>query len=347
MMKGMRGLRRICQRWLSREVRIEELTELQPQRQVINLPDHLVEEKRTEDGQLIHHRLMSDDQYMQAMGVNLPSSERRSAYYSVVRENRRYHVFNADRKPYGEIITRAAVLLTGKLKPTFTRNKLSVGDVVVIVNADKILMRGDKLKHHKVRYHTGSPGGLKTRFTKDLIYQKPESVFIQGVYGVLPKTQMRETYLRDLHVNTGPLPRGFPWLPGFTPTPHIDRNALVDLPLDSSKHKIVHATNNELPPELVGFEQESMSPEEIFGQDTSRKLPGHIQKQLQRYNAWVKRTRGQMKDWRARPPRTDRNQPFKDSFLYYYHSDKQMEKYPFLRDFFQDNKEIGEEGEKD
>ena len=222
-----------------------ELLELKEQKMSVNLPEHLMDEKKNEEGVLMHHRVMEDDMFLRAYGYNEPGVERRSASYTLVKDGKRYHVFNAERKLWGEVINRASVALIGKHKPTFRRNVPSEGDIVVVVNVDKILMKDKRLKTHGYHYHTGAPGGLKKRLTSHLMFHKPEALFIRAVFKQLPKTKLRYTYLKNLHVNAGPLPKEFSFLPGFTDAPHFDRSKILDFSIDPADTTLIHDATDE------------------------------------------------------------------------------------------------------
>ena len=105
---------------------------------------------------------------------------------------------------YGEIINRAAVYLRGKHKPTYRRFKAFQGDIVIVVNAEKLTMPGKRLKFQKVRYHSGHPGGLKTHDFTYLLKKKPEYVWYRGVYKCLPSNKLRFKTLNNLYVYEGP-----------------------------------------------------------------------------------------------------------------------------------------------
>lgn len=122
----------------------------------------------------------------------------------MVREGIVYHVFNAERMHYGEIIIRAAEYLRGKNKPTYTRRFAGQGDIVIVVNADRITMPGRRLKYKRMKYHTGHPGGLKSVAYTFLMRRKPEYVFYRGVYKQLPRNKLRFAILKNLYVYTGP-----------------------------------------------------------------------------------------------------------------------------------------------
>lgn len=115
-----------------------------------------------------------------------------------------YHVFNAATYEFNKLCKRAAFYLTGRHKPIFKPNKSDGGDMVIIANAENLRMYGDKLKYKKLRYHTGHPGGLKTKYFKEYVIKKPEFIFYYGVYKQLPKNQLRFRFMDNLFVYKGP-----------------------------------------------------------------------------------------------------------------------------------------------
>lgn len=146
----------------------------------------------------------------------MPSRELRSAYYALAHKGTVHHVFNAAVVEYAEVCKRAAALLTGRHKPTFRNNKAGQGDVVVVCNAGSLRMAGDKLKYEKLRYHTGRPGGLKTRYFRDYAIERPEFLFYYGVYRRLPRTQLRFRHMEQLFVYAGPCADYAPFLPNVS-----------------------------------------------------------------------------------------------------------------------------------
>lgn len=121
-----------------------------------------------------------------------------------MREGIVYHVFNAERMNYGEIIIRAAQYLRGKQRPTYTRRFAGQGDIVIVVNAEKLTMPGSRLRFKKMKYHTGHPGGLVSKAYTYLIHKKPEYIFFRGVYKQLPRNKLRFDILKNLYVYEGP-----------------------------------------------------------------------------------------------------------------------------------------------
>lgn len=116
---------------------------------------------------------------------------------------REWHVLDASDQTLGRLATQAAVYLRGKHKPTFAPH-LDVGDHVVIVNAEKVRVTGQKLKQKVYHRHSGYPGGLKSRTLEQQLAKFPERVLESAIRGMLPRTALGKAMLRKLHVYTGP-----------------------------------------------------------------------------------------------------------------------------------------------
>lgn len=116
---------------------------------------------------------------------------------------RRWWVIDAEGQVLGRLATQVAVLLRGKDKPTFTPS-MDVGDHVVIINAEKIKLTGEK-REQKVYYsHSRYPGGLKVTSAERLFETKPEEVVRRAVKGMLPKNKLGRAVLKKLKVYKGP-----------------------------------------------------------------------------------------------------------------------------------------------
>ena len=116
---------------------------------------------------------------------------------------RRWYVVDAEGETLGRLATRIADTLRGKQKPTYTPH-VDTGDFVVVVNAEKIAVTGDKL-HEKMYYrHSGYPGGLKKRTLNDMLERRPEEVIRLAVRGMLPKNRLARKQLTKLKVYAGP-----------------------------------------------------------------------------------------------------------------------------------------------
>jgi large subunit ribosomal protein L13 len=116
---------------------------------------------------------------------------------------RNWVLVDANGKTLGRLATQIADALRGKRKPTYTPH-VDVGDFVVVVNAEKIAVTGDKL-HKKMYYrHSGYPGGLKKRTLNDMLERRPEEVIRLAVKGMLPRNRLARKQLTKLKVYAGP-----------------------------------------------------------------------------------------------------------------------------------------------
>ena len=114
-----------------------------------------------------------------------------------------WHLVNAEGKTLGRLAARVAGVLRGKHRPTFTPN-VDMGDHVVIVNAEKIHLTGNKMRTKLYRHHTGYPGGLKTATAEHLFRKDPTQLLIQAIEGMLPKNPLGNGMAKKLRVYTGP-----------------------------------------------------------------------------------------------------------------------------------------------
>jgi len=116
---------------------------------------------------------------------------------------RNWVLIDANGKTLGRLATQIADMLRGKRKPTYTPH-IDVGDFVVVINAEKIAVTGDKL-HQKMYYrHSGYPGGLKKRTLNDMLERRPEEVIRLAVKGMLPRNRLARKQLTKLKVYAGP-----------------------------------------------------------------------------------------------------------------------------------------------
>ena len=115
---------------------------------------------------------------------------------------RKWVLIDAEGRPLGRLATEVVGLLRGKGKPTFTRH-LDVGDHVVVTNAAKVRITGNKLQQNKYYKHSGYPGGLHVRSMRELMETNPEDVVMRAVKGMLPPTVLGRAQLRRLRVYAG------------------------------------------------------------------------------------------------------------------------------------------------
>jgi len=115
---------------------------------------------------------------------------------------RAWYVIDATDVVLGRLAVAAANLLRGKHKPTFTPN-VDGGDFVIVINAEKVAMSGDKL-HKKLAYHhSGYPGGLRKRTIGELMEKHPDRVVEKAILGMLPKNKLGRQIKRKLRVYAG------------------------------------------------------------------------------------------------------------------------------------------------
>ena len=115
---------------------------------------------------------------------------------------REWHVINASDKILGRLATQVANLLMGKHKPIFCRN-LDTGDFVVIINADKVRVTGNKAKQKLYYRHSGYPGGLKSISLEKMMQTNPARVIEHAVKGMLPHNRLGAKMVKKLKVYTG------------------------------------------------------------------------------------------------------------------------------------------------
>ena len=102
----------------------------------------------------------------------------------------------------GRLASQVAKILRGKNKPTFTPH-VDTGDHVIVLNADKVVLTGDKLNQKFYRRHSGYPGGLKETSYKDLMAKKADLAVIEAVRGMLPKNALGRQMIKKLRVYKG------------------------------------------------------------------------------------------------------------------------------------------------
>jgi large subunit ribosomal protein L13 len=115
---------------------------------------------------------------------------------------REWHVLDADGQPLGRLSTRAATYLRGKHKPTYAPH-LDTGDFVIVVNASKVRLTGNKIEQKRYYHHSMYPGGLKVREVKQEMAVRPERVIERAVRGMLPKGPLGLHLFRHLKVYSG------------------------------------------------------------------------------------------------------------------------------------------------
>ena len=115
---------------------------------------------------------------------------------------REWYLVDADGQTLGRLATRLADLLRGKGKPQFTPH-VDTGDFVVVVNAEKVAVTGNKLDSKIYYRHSGYPGGLRERTLREQLARRPEEVLRKAVKGMLPRNRLGRQQLTKLKIYAG------------------------------------------------------------------------------------------------------------------------------------------------
>lgn len=115
---------------------------------------------------------------------------------------RKWVVVDASEATLGRVATTIAKYLIGKYKPTYTAH-VDGGDFVIVVNAAKLVVTGDKMEAKKYYHHSGFPGGIKERTLKEQLVRNPTQPIIDAVAGMLPKNKLLDGRIKRLKVYAG------------------------------------------------------------------------------------------------------------------------------------------------
>ena len=116
---------------------------------------------------------------------------------------RKWYVVDATDKPLGRLCTQVAQVLSGKVKPIYTPN-VDCGDYVIVINADKVSLSGDKIHNKKYYNASGFPGGLRTRTAGEMLKNFPTEMIERSVHGMVPKGRLGRQIEKKLFVYAGP-----------------------------------------------------------------------------------------------------------------------------------------------
>ena len=117
--------------------------------------------------------------------------------------NKEWLLIDAEGMVLGRLASEVAKLLRGKYKPNFTPH-VDCGDNVVIINAEKVKLTGNKLEDKTYIRHSGYPGGQRSRTAKEILAKFPERLAENAVRGMLPKNRLGRDLFRNLYVYVGP-----------------------------------------------------------------------------------------------------------------------------------------------
>src|ERR671939_1266948 len=117
--------------------------------------------------------------------------------------DREWFLVDADGQTLGRLATRLADVLRGKGKPQFTPH-VDTGDFVVVVNAEKVAVTGNKLDEKMYHRHSGYPGGLRSRSLREQLERRPTEVIRKAVKGMLPRNRLARQQINKLKIYAGP-----------------------------------------------------------------------------------------------------------------------------------------------
>mgnify|MGYP001079559485 CR=1 FL=1 len=117
--------------------------------------------------------------------------------------NKEWVLIDAENMVLGRLATEVARMLRGKNKPEFTPH-VDCGDNVIVINAEKVVLTGNKMTDKEYFRHTGYPGGQRIQSPQQILAKYPERLVEKAVKGMLPKTKLGRAIFRNLHVVVGP-----------------------------------------------------------------------------------------------------------------------------------------------
>jgi len=128
---------------------------------------------------------------------------KKKTYFASTDNEIKWYIIDANGKTLGRLATQVAMVLRGKNQPTYTPH-VDIGNRVVVINAEKVVVTGKKPDQKKYYHHSGYPGGLKAKTFKEMIQHKPEQVVHHAVRGMLPQNRLGRKLGKKLKVYRGP-----------------------------------------------------------------------------------------------------------------------------------------------
>lgn len=113
--------------------------------------------------------------------------------------DRKWYLIDAKGQTLGKVAAIASDILRGKDKPDFSPH-MDTGDFVIIINAAKVKVTGNKFEDKKYYSHSWYPGGLRTTTFKEMIEKKPEYILVHAISGMLPKNRLQKEFLKKLKI---------------------------------------------------------------------------------------------------------------------------------------------------
>ena len=122
--------------------------------------------------------------------------------YKIVNGEKNWHLVDAEDKVLGRLAVKIATILSGKNKAQYSPNA-DLGDFVVVVNAEKVKVTGNKSSQKNYYHHTGYPGGLKSKSFEKMQQDSPEKIIEKAVKGMLPKNKLAKQVIKKLKIYSG------------------------------------------------------------------------------------------------------------------------------------------------
>lgn len=116
--------------------------------------------------------------------------------------DKQWILIDAENQVLGRLASKIAMIIRGKHKTSYTPH-VDCGDNVVVINAEKVVLTGNKTEEKEYIRHTGYPGGQRFTSPKELLNKKPEAIIEKAVKGMLPKNRLGQAINKNLHVYTG------------------------------------------------------------------------------------------------------------------------------------------------
>ena len=127
----------------------------------------------------------------------------KSVYLNKATVNKEWVVIDATDLALGRLAARVALVLRGKTKAGFTPN-VDCGDNVIVINAEKVALKGKKMTNKVYTRYTGYPGGQRTTTAKEILRTRPTELVRKAVKGMLPKTRLGDKLINNLFIYAGP-----------------------------------------------------------------------------------------------------------------------------------------------
>ncbi len=125
-------------------------------------------------------------------------------YYPTTDDIKRdWYVVDANGENLGRLATKIATVLIGKHKPNYTPG-VDNGDFVIVVNAQRIIVTGNKMDEKMYHHHSGYPGGLRSMTLREVLGKHPERAIRKAVWGMVPHNRLGRKFMRKLKIYAGP-----------------------------------------------------------------------------------------------------------------------------------------------